>query len=124
MGLNNFLYLLNDALKNQNIQLALDSVKTFRAADLADILSQLPIENSQILLQHLPDRGYVFAYLSPDTQMKFANLLPRQTLAEIVGEMSSDKRADLFKNLNLEQQDALLPALAQAEREDIRLLSS
>lgn len=124
MGLNNFLYLLNDTLKNQNIQLALDSVKTFRAADLADILSQLPVENSQILLQHLPDRGYVFSYLSPETQMKFANLLPRQTLAEIVGEMSSDKRADLFKSLNPEQQDALLPALAQAEREDIRLLSS
>lgn len=124
MGFNNFLYLLDDALRHQNIQLALDSVQTFRAADLADVLSQLPLENSQILLQHLPERGYVFSYLSPDVQMKFANLLPRHTLAEIVGEMSSDKRADLFKSLNQEQQNALLPALAQAEREDIRQLSS
>ncbi|WP_353141518.1 magnesium transporter [Acinetobacter pragensis] len=124
MSHNNFLYLLNEALDKQHIQLALDSVKTFRAADLADVLSQLPFENSQVLLQHLPDRAYVFTYLSPDVQMKFANALPRQTLAEIVGEMSSDKRADLFKSLNQQQQDALLPALAQAEREDIRLLSS
>ena len=88
------------------------------------MLTQLPLENSQLLLQHLPDRAYVFSYLAPEVQVRFANVLARQTLAEIVGEMSSDKRADLFKNLNKQQQNALLPALAQAEREDIRLLSS
>ncbi|AYA04160.1 magnesium transporter [Acinetobacter sp. WCHAc010034] len=124
MGFNNFLYLLNEALSSRQIELALDSVKTFRAADLADVLSQLPLENSRLLLQHLPDRAYVFSYLAPEVQVKFANVLARNTLAEIVGEMSSDKRADLFKKLNREQQNALLPALAQAEREDIRQLSS
>ena len=124
MGFNNFLYLLNDALSRRQIELALDSVKTFRAADLADVLSQLPLENSRLLLQHLPDRAYVFSYLAPEVQVRFANVLARNTLAEIVGEMSSDKRADLFKKLNRGQQNALLPALAQAEREDIRQLSS
>lgn len=124
MGFNNFLYLLNEALSSGQIELALDSVKTFRAADLADVLSQLPLENSRLLLPHLPDRAYVFSYLAPEVQVRFANVLARNTLAEIVGEMSSDKRADLFKKLNREQQNALLPALAQAEREDIRQLSS
>lgn len=124
MGFNNFLYLLNEALSRRQIELALDSVKTFRAADLADVLAQLPLENSQLLLQHLPDRAYVFSYLAPEVQVRFANVLARNTLAEIVGEMSSDKRADLFKKLNRGQQNALLPALAQAEREDIRQLSS
>ena len=124
MGFNNFLYLLNEALSSGQIELALDSVKTFRAADLADVLAQLPLENSQLLLQHLPDRAYVFSYLAPEVQVRFANVLARNTLAEIVGEMSSDKRADLFKKLNRGQQNALLPALAQAEREDIRQLSS
>ena len=38
--------------------------------------------------------------------------------------MPSDKRADVFKRLDEAQQNALLPALAQAEREDIRQLSS
>ena len=41
MGYNNFLYLLNDALKNNHIELALASLKTFRAADIADLLTQL-----------------------------------------------------------------------------------
>lgn len=124
MSYNNFLYLLNDALSNQDISLALDSVKTFKAADLADILAQLPLENSQKLLLNLPARSYVFSYLKPEEQVKFAQLLTRIDLAEIMGEMPSDKRVDLFKCLDHEQQNALLPALAQAEREDIRQLSS
>ena len=124
MSYNNFLYLLNDALSNHDISLALNSVKTFKAADLADILAQLPLENSQKLLLNLPARAYVFSYLKPEEQVKFAQVLTRIDLAEIMGEMPSDKRVDLFKCLDHEQQNALLPALAQAEREDIRQLSS
>jgi magnesium transporter len=124
MSYNNFLYLLNDALSNHDISLALDSVKTFKAADLADILAQLPLENSQKLLLNLPARAYVFSYLKPEEQVKFSQVLTRIDLAEIMGEMPSDKRVDLFKCLDHEQQNALLPALAQAEREDIRQLSS
>ena len=124
MSYNNFLYLLNDALSNHDISLALDSVKTFKAADLADILAQLPLENSQKLLLNLPARAYVFSYLKPEEHVKFAQVLTRIDLAEIMGEMPSDKRVDLFKCLDHEQQNALLPALAQAEREDIRQLSS
>lgn len=124
MSYNNFLYLLNDALSNHDISLALDSVKTFKAADLADILAQLPLENSQKLLLNLPARAYVFSYLKPEEQVKFAQVLTRIDLAEIMGEMPSDKRVDLFKCLDHEQQNALLPALVQAEREDIRQLSS
>ncbi len=124
MSYNNFLYLINDALKNNHIELALESLKTFRAADLADIIAQLPIETRQTLVLNLPDRSYVFSYLSPEIQVELAKVLPRQVLRDIIGEMSSDKRADVFKRLDEHQQNALLPALAQAEREDIRLLSS
>jgi magnesium transporter len=124
MSYNNFLYLINDALENNHIELALDSVKTFRAADIADLINQLPSENGQKLLINLPARAYVFTYLPINAQIEFAQKLPRNMLALIIGEMSSDNRADIFKSLNEEQQNALLPALAQAEREDIRLLSS
>ena len=124
MSYNNFLYLLSDALKNNHIELALASIQTFRAVDLADVLTQLSVEQSQLLLTHLPERAYVFSYLPPNEQVKLAKAMPRHILAEIIGEMSSDKRADVFKCLDQEQQNALLPALAQAEREDIRQLSA
>src|SRR5690606_36876297 len=38
-------------------------------------------------------------------------------------EMNADDRADLYKKLTDEQREALMPALAQAEREDIRQLA-
>lgn len=120
----NFIYLLNDALESNHLQRALDAVHTFKAADLADILTQLPLSSSQILLVNLPARAYVFSYLKPQQQVKFAQILPWATLAEIIGEMPSDKRADIFKQLDLEQQNVLLPALAQAKREDIRQLAA
>ena len=120
----NFIYLLNDALENNHLQRALDAVHTFKAADLADILTQRPLSSSQILLVNLPARAYVFSYLKPQQQVKFAQVLPWATLAEIIGEMPSDKRADIFKQLDLEQQNVLLPALAQAKREDIRQLAA
>lgn len=120
----NFIYLLNDALESNHLQRALDAVHTFKAADLADILTQLPLSSSQILLVNLPARAYVFSYLKPQQQVKFAQVLPWATLAEIIGEMPSDKRADIFKQLDLEQQNVLLPALAQAKREDIRQLAA
>ncbi|TCM67235.1 magnesium transporter [Acinetobacter calcoaceticus] len=124
MHYNNFIYLLNDSIENNHLQRALDAVKSFRAADLADVLAQLPLPNSQILLLQLPERAYVFSHLSAEQQARFAEVLPRATLAEIIGEMPSDKRVDLYKHLDEQQQNALLPALAQAEREDIRQLAA
>ena len=65
MSYNNFLYLINDAVKNNHIELALESLKTFRAADVADVVAQLPIENIQKLLLNLPDCSFVFSHLLP-----------------------------------------------------------
>ncbi len=123
MKQNNFIYLLEDALKKKDIPLALEAVKTFKAVDLADILEQLPINDATLLLLNIPNRAYVFSYLSPEKQTQFAAHISWSDLAKIIGEMSSDKRADIFKQLDTQQQNALLPALAQAEREDIRQLS-
>lgn len=124
MNYNNFLFLLNDSIENHHLPRALEAVSTFRAADLADILSQMPLKNSQQLLLALPERAYVFSHLSADLQERLGSAMPRATLAQIIGEMPSDKRVDLFKNLDRQQQNALLPAIAQAEREDIRRLAA
>lgn len=124
----NFIDLLHasiqSSIQDQDIQQALQTIQTFKAADIADLLTQLPIESSQILLVNLPARAYVFSYLKPDQQIKLAKVIPWATLAQIIGEMPSDKRVDIFKQLNSEQQNILLPALAQAKREDIRQLAS
>ena len=76
------------------------------------------------LLERLPNRSTVFSYLEGGIQVAMAHEFPRANLAKIVGEMLADERTDLYKHLNQEQREALLPALAQAQREDIRKLSA
>lgn len=77
-------------------------------------------------LQCLPplDRGEVFSYLEVPTQIRLAQSLRRHQLAELVTHMSPDERADLIKRLKEETLEALWPALAQAERDDIRRLAA
>ena len=116
--------LLKDAINNQRFDRAVDQLKDLRPIDTADILALLDPKISWKLLEHLPNRATVFSYLEAEEQVEMAFLFPRASLAKLVGEMPSDERTDLYKHLNQNQRDALLPALAQAEREDIRRLSA
>jgi magnesium transporter len=95
-------------------------------ADTANFLGALNTDEiCEILrLLRLRDRAEVFGYLPEPLQIDLARCLGRKEFAAIITEMSADERADLFNRLSEEQQEALLPALAQAEREDIRLLSA
>lgn len=116
--------LLKDAINNQQFDRAVDQLKDLRPIDTADILALLDPKISWKLLEHLPNRATVFSYLEAEEQVEMVFLFPRASLAKLVGEMPSDERTDLYKHLNQNQRDALLPALAQAEREDIRRLSA
>jgi magnesium transporter len=95
-------------------------------ADLASFLND--VEPAQVwhVLDLLPvdDQAEVFGYLGHDMQVRLARCAPRSRLARIVTAMNADERADLFNGLAEDQQEALLPALAQAEREDLRRLAS
>lgn len=116
--------LIKNAIENQEFDQAVDQLKDLRPIDIADILVLLDPDMSWKLLEKLPDRATVFSYLDPEDQVEMAFLFPRASLAKLVGEMPSDERTDLYKRLDQNQRDALLPALAQAEREDIRRLSA
>ncbi len=99
---------------------------TQHAADIAQFIKDHPADiDWQVLdMLDLPRQAEVFGYLDRDLQVELANCAPRARLAEIITEMDSDDRADLFNALSEKEQEALLPALAQAEREDIRRLAS
>jgi magnesium transporter len=95
-------------------------------ADIANEIGGLPADQAARLLTALPpDRqGIVFGYFDAPFQIAMARALPRADLAQIVTAMSHDERADLWKRLDPAARDALMPALAQAEREDIRRLAA
>ena len=115
---------LSDALQNQQLDEALATLKGLRPVDIADALELVEPELAWGLLTRLPDRAEVSAYFDPDEQVRLAQEFPSEVLAKLVSEMPSDERTDLFKRLDEEQQNRLLPALAKVEREDIRRLAS
>ena len=95
-------------------------------ADLAELLEEMDLDAARAALLSLPLSlgADTYAYLEPETQVGLARVLTRGELAAIVTEMNGDDRADLFNRLTPKQQNALLPGLAQAEREDIRRLAA
>jgi magnesium transporter len=102
------------------------ALATQHPADLAAALQTLePASAWETLRQADRHRqADVFGYLNHDFQTLLATVTPRADLAAIVMEMNADDRADLYKELSDEQRSALMPALAQAEREDIRRLAA
>lgn len=69
-------------------------------------------------------RAGIFGYLDIEHQLELAATMTRAQLADIVSNMSHDERVDFIKRLPAGEADILLPAIAQAEREDIRRLAS
>ena len=108
----------------QTLDLALSNLSLVKAADLAELLEELPLAASVVLLTHLPHRAYVYSYVKAKRQVQIAKKLDPEIFAEILSEMHSDERTDVFLKLDSDHQNALLATLAQAYREDIRQLSS
>lgn len=117
------------AVRENGVENTLDTLRDFAVAqhpaDVARMLQELEPDQAWKVLDLLPvgRQAELFGYLDHDFQMELADCAPRARLAAIVTEMDSDDRADLFNELSDEQQAALLPALAQAEREDIRRMA-
>ena len=66
----------------------------------------------------------MLCYLEPQSRAAMTQVIPQENLAAIVMEMAADDRVNFYKGLPAELREALIPALAQAEREDVLLLAS
>ncbi len=95
------------------------------AVDIADALDRLEPAHLAAALLLIPaqEQAHVFGYLPLGRQTRLVAGMSRADVIELLGRMSSDERADLFNTLP-EGREALLPALAQAQRDDIRNLAS
>lgn len=117
---------LQEALRDRDIVAIRGTLEEIPPADLADYLDALSLDDAWALLRELSsdERAVVFGYLRPALQVDLAQRLNRRDLARLFQNMESDERADLFNRLEPDVQQMVLPGLAQAEREDIRRLSS
>jgi magnesium transporter len=95
-------------------------------ADAAAAIAALRPDEGVAALRRLDvrQRALVFGYLKPKLQARLAGRMELDERAAMVEAMSHDERADLYKALSPKGQEALLGALARAEREDLRRLSA
>ncbi|MDX9982256.1 MAG: magnesium transporter [Lentisphaeria bacterium] len=95
-------------------------------AFIAELISALsPAEAWAVVRsvdRHL--RAEIFSHLDEEFQVEIVENLNRGDVARLLTDMSPDDRADLVKRLPEERREMVLPGLAQAEREDIRRLTS
>jgi len=117
---------LRELLASNNVQGLQEFCTSSHPADIAEFLSGLETREIWEVLSRIDPRvaADVFVELDDDTQTAVIDLLGRHEFARLVTVMSPDERADLVKRLPEDRLEALLPSLAQAEREDIRRLAS
>ncbi|MGP9789777.1 magnesium transporter [Roseinatronobacter sp. NSM] len=101
-------------------------METLELADIAALIEELDETSDLAVLQLLTlhDQAELIGYLRPSSQVSVATRSRKGDLVALMTAMSHDERADLFKQLDEEAQEAILPALSKAEREDLRRLAS
>ena len=103
-----------------------EAAAALHPADLAALLQQRGPEGAWAVLAPLSaeTQAKAFGYLPLDLQAAIARIAPRRAFAALLSAMDADERADLWTRLDEAAREAIAPALAAAEREDIRRLAS
>jgi magnesium transporter len=93
---------------------------------VAELIEDLEDRDGDALFNVLEprDRAEVLSYLDLDSQNRLVEAMNPQAAAELLRLMSHDERAALVNRLDEDFVDQVLPNLAQAERDDIRRLTS
>lgn len=91
---------LEQAIQDHNIEEIKRLIKQVNHADLADVLATLSFDVQVKLIEYLPHAAYVFEFLSLAQQLEIAEQLPTSQLVQLISEMHSDDRTDLFKALS------------------------
>lgn len=95
-------------------------------ADLADVLSGLPIEDivSFWMLVSQACQPELFAYFDEPIQDAVLERLPRPMIVTLFEHLPADTRADIYKRMDEQAREKLIPALAKVERDDILRLAA
>jgi magnesium transporter len=93
---------------------------------VAEVLQGLaPEETWRVLSSTAIERqADIFELIEPAQQIELVATIDRKHLSQLVEAMSADDRVDLLAHMDEEQFEALMPLIAQAERDEIRKMLS
>jgi magnesium transporter len=103
-----------------------EAATSLHPADLAALLDRREAGDAWAVLKALPiaRQAETFGYLAAGTQTAIAGIATPRDVAALLSAMDADERADVWGRLPESLQESLAPALAAAEREDIRRLAA
>jgi magnesium transporter len=112
---------LEEVLRSSPAQAA-ELLEELHAADLADLLVDLPLDAALTMLTSVPREkaAEIFDTMEAGSRAELAATLDRGIAAEIAEFMSADERADLFKKLPDEVRAEILARMEKAESQDVR----
>jgi len=115
---------LRELIKEKKYEDIANFCATVHPALVAEFISALTPEEIGEILVHLPPsiRGEIFSHLNEDIQLEVVETLGREDLGRLLSDMPPDDRVDLLKRFPERKREAIIPAMAQAEREDLRRL--
>jgi flagellar motility protein MotE (MotC chaperone)/sporulation protein YlmC with PRC-barrel domain len=110
----------------QGASMLIAAFEEMKAADIADLLHDLPDKRRHELAAELDDERLadVLEELPEDDQVSILQTLDRDRAADVLEAMQPDDAADLLGELTAEQQEHLLGAMDQDEADDVRRLLS
>ncbi len=93
---------------------------------VAEVLDDLEPEMTWQVLSHCePElQAEIFRFFPMSYQVRLVESIDREALSKIIEVMAPDDRVDLLERMDQDHVEALLPLIAQAERNDIRKLLS
>jgi len=99
---------------------------TLNPVVVAEVLQGLPPEDAQRVLAcgSVDHQAEIFAFIEPKQQIELVETMDRAQLSKLIEAMAPDDRVDMLEHLDDEHVEAILPLVAQAEREEIRKLLS
>ena len=99
-------------------------IDTFHAADLADIVEKLSINDGLYLINELSeeDAADTLKEMSPERQVSLIAGMKTERVVEILEAMSPDDAADLFGDLPTDRAETILAQMTPDESENIRAL--
>jgi magnesium transporter len=117
---------LREMITNGDAEMLREFCEAGHPAVVAELVSALSAQEAWDVLRHagLPLRAEIFSHLEGELQVEVISTLKRDEIARLITDMPPDDRADLFKRMPDDKLESVLPALAQAEREDIRRLAA
>ncbi len=117
---------LEELQKKDNARRIVLQLQRMPVVEVAEILQELGNEVLIEVISHFTreQQGLIFSEFDMPRKLDFFRHISKKRFSAIFGNMLSDSRADMFQQLEQEEQTALLPYLDKATREDVLRLSA